>query len=437
MILLVTDLVYPKTSRFIDKVRTLVGPSDQIVVAVAEGFPGVSVELPAKHNAVPVIKGPISCITEQVKAFRCSEIQVVALNQSALLPAMAISNLLGLPIRGGIIEACDKRRTRELLGQFDDLALEWCEVLSGAQNLCTGRYVIKPAFGTSSRDVRLCRSWEEVIHFGTAPDAKRWLPQEIIDALPYTLGRSDAQVAEAYVDGTEFSIDGWIRDDQFVAIVQHKLFMRSGAFFGDGVTISPPVPPQLLSSVYGEFRNGKETITYQGLRNGEAEITAFGRKVLHAINFTRGVFHIEGREQRGEANLHVIEVNPRAPGGSLWKSALIRTGYDLELVDAAIQLGKPVIPRADRRAKYVLHYPFYAREAGILSDWGDLDANEFPGLPNLTVDCVAKLGQCFAEDDFHEEAYLAFAVTHDETLEGLLSQSHRILQLAPPTIRAD
>ena len=318
--------------------------------------------------------------------------------------------------------------------------MQWYEVSPGATNSVSSpfggqKYIVKPAFGTSSKDVRICQSWEEAIRHGTALNNKGWLPQQIIQALPYHLDGTDAQIIEPYIEGTEFSIDGWIQGGQVCAIVQHKLFMRCGKVIGDGLTISPPVRPELLLGDYQGVENDKGSIKYQGLKNVEGSIIDFGRKVLCAIGFTEGVFHIEGRERQTDAKLCLIEVNSRAPGGSLWKSTLLRSGYDLELVDAAIQLRKPVPSQAAPRAKYVLHYPFYAQNKGFLRDWGDLDPPRFSGTPNLTVDRVAKLGQYFSEDDLHEEAYLAFAVTYDETLEGLLDQSRKIMRLAPPSIR--
>jgi predicted ATP-grasp superfamily ATP-dependent carboligase len=97
---------------------------------------------------------------------------------------------------------------------------------------------------------------------------------------------------------------------------------------------------------------------WQGLENDEKTICNFGHNVLQKIGFKRGVFHIEGREQHTDRSLHLIEVNPRAPGGSLWRSALLRSGYDLEMIDAAIQLGMNV------------PHPIYASNAGVLQDWG-------------------------------------------------------------------
>ena len=103
MILLVTDLIYVKTSRFLEKIRALVEPSNKILVALVDGFSGGSGALSLRDEATPIIKGSIEQIVERIQGTGCNPIQVVALNQSALLPAIAVSSLLGLPIRSGII----------------------------------------------------------------------------------------------------------------------------------------------------------------------------------------------------------------------------------------------------------------------------------------------------------------------------------------------
>jgi hypothetical protein len=156
--------------------------------------------------------------------------------------------------------------------------------------------------------------------------------------------------------------------------------------------------------------------------------------VLDAIGFTHGAFHIEGRERASDGQLYLVEINPRAPGGSLWRSALARTGDDLELVDAAIQLGLEVPPPIEARMPYVLHYPFYASTPGKLTDWGDLDGPATANIDTLSIDFAASLGQTFLPTDLNEEPYLAFAVACDETRAGLFDKMDRILRLRPPTI---
>jgi hypothetical protein len=83
----------------------------------------------------------------------------------------------------------------------------------------------------------------------------------------------------------------------------------------------------------------------------------------------------------------------------------------------------------------VLHYPFYATNPGVLSDWGDLTSSDSIAIQNFTVDVVAKLGDSFQEKDFSEEPYLAFAVVPDETVEGILAKCKAVIDLVPPTVR--
>jgi hypothetical protein len=199
--------------------------------------------------------------------------------------------------------------------------------------------------------------------------------------------------------------------------------MVQNTFIGDGPSVSPPM---------NCARIPKE---WCGLETPEEKILEFGREVLSGLGFSQGVFHIEARERHSDHKLVLIEVNPRAPGGSLWKSALLRTGYDLELIDVAIQLGKPIPGPIALKHKNVLHYPFYATNPGVLIDWGDL-ANPVSSLPpDLAIDFAVKLGHVFYNEDMFEEPDLGFVVTHDKSVDGLLAKFQNILKLNPPTIK--
>jgi hypothetical protein len=307
--------------------------------------------------------------------------------------------------------------------------MQYCEAIPGEPGsaryrFSADRYVVKPAFGMSSSDVHICESWNDAKVCAESPhNAREWVPEHVTRVLSPHIGRTDKRIIEPYVDGTEFSIDGWIQDESFHAIVQHKLFMVQRTFIGDGLTVSPPIGSSRLPT------------GWRGLEASEEKICEFGHAILDAIGFSRGVFHIEARERYGDGKLCLIEVNPRAPGGSLWKSAMLRTGYDLELVDAAIQLGQQVPPRETPVYRNVMHYPFYAANAGILSGWGDLGHVEPYAIENLILDFVVRIGDRFYEEDMSEEPYIAFAVTHDETVEGLLKKCGAVLGLNPPRIQ--
>jgi ATP-grasp domain len=434
LVVLVTDRIYVKTRRHLEKIRDCAGEQSSISLACVSGFPdGIDIES-VRDLVSEVIDGCVQSLADQIRERISSSegrpVSVLALNQSSILPAIAIRRLLGLPSRQGFIESCDKRQMRRLLSECGtDLAMDYCEATPGETGSATkhfvaDRYVVKPAFGMSSSDVKIRQTWIDAKRYAESlENAREWVPPHVTRALHSQIGRTDTRIIEPYIDGTEFSVDGWINDQVFHAIVQHKLCMVERTFIGDGPTVSPPI------------RSACQPNGWFGLENCEESICKFGRAVLDAIGFSHGVFHIEGRERHVDAKLCLIEVNPRAPGGSLWKSALLRTGYDLELVDAMIQLGRSVPKPEALTRKHVLHYPFYANNPGVLTDWGDLTSPEASVVQGLTVDFAARLGHSFHEADMLEEPYLAFAVAHDDTVEGLIAKCQAILRLKPPLIQ--
>jgi hypothetical protein len=430
-VLLVTDAIYPKTKRHIEKIRTLIG-SDRLFVLLIRDKGDFCLRM---HCGC---LGDLDVSIEEVDSIEslhrflasdptlADEIAVLALNQSALLPGLAVSAVLRRSLRPGILEACDKGIMRSRLQADPDLRLEHYVVLGGdvppeRAPFEPGPYIVKPCLGTSSRDVYRVQSWDEIRHiFASQRGSRKWLPDWIGSLLGLGSPLINARIVEPFVDGTEFSVDGWIDDSGFEAIVQQKLWTVEEPFFGDGLTISPPASSAFLPA------------NYAALETGENKIVSFARSILEAIGLRNGVFHVEGRECRSSGMLRLIEVNPRAPGGSLWRSTLMRLGCDLELMDVALQLRCPRPKFFGAPAKHVLHFPFYALQSGTLQTWGDLDRPL--RLPNLKIDKVATLNQSFELDRVREEAYLAFAVTHDDTLEGLLAQGQEILRLCRPVI---
>jgi len=428
VIVIVTDKIYPKTARLIQKVRELATGGERIALATIGQENRQANVLSEKIDAIFI--GNIGQLVEGILAEAVKDIHVVALNESALLPALALARALGLPSRPGVFEACDKAMTRHLLSARESLAVDFCPGAPGSSLpndsfFAADSYIVKPAFGTSSRDVVKCVQWRAASdHLASLVNSKAWLPSDVAVRLGLKHVQTEMYLVEPFLDGTEFSVDGWIYDGASCAIVQHKLNTVHNRFFGDGPTISPPIHSSDLPP----------NPSYLGLETPESEIIDFGLEALAAIGFRQGVFHIEGREGKGSRRLSIIEINPRAPGGSLWKTFLWRTGHDLELVDAAIQLAKGVPEPVQPIARYVLHLPFYAERPGTLRDLGDLECAAAAGFQNLTIDYAVKIGHVFQDTDFLEETYLAFAATHDDSLQGLLSQCDRLLKLRAPTI---
>jgi hypothetical protein len=119
------------------------------------------------------------------------------------------------------------------------------QIVSGQKRLLSSRL--------SGAAVLKCVSqWDEALTLAErVDDVKTWLPSHVVEALAPYIGRTETRLIEAYVDGTEFSIDGWIDEDSFQAIVQHKLYTIRSSFVGDGPTISPPLKQTDTSRVPG------------------------------------------------------------------------------------------------------------------------------------------------------------------------------------------
>jgi hypothetical protein len=426
LVMLLMDKVYPKTRRYVTKIRSCIESNTPIALACVRGY-SESLQFDTALDCVDdVTVGTVYELADWVrtKEEQGTHVSVVALNQSSVLPNLALHRLLKRLERRGLIESCDKRQTRALLRSHPQLAMDYCAVNPGQPtdaHFSAIQYIVKPAFGMSSHGVKKCGSWEQALSCAQSlEDTREWLPSDVSEVLGFD--KTDSRIIEPYVDGTEFSVDGWISSKGYRAIVQQKLYMVENSFIGDGMTVSPPIDSSRLPE------------GWSSLCAAERDIRKFAREVLAAIGFSRGVFHIEGREQHSDHALKLIEVNPRAPGGALWRSALLRLGQDLETVDARIQLGKPVPKARPPTYKYVLHYPFYADKSGVLKDWGDLASPEALNALGVSIDRAVELKQRFTDADMQEEPYLAFAVAHADTLEALLEKCHGVLKLAKPRI---
>jgi hypothetical protein len=430
-ILLVTDAIYTKTKRHIGKVRALARDDYLCLLLTPHGPTDYDVARLERELGVRVFQVKSSDDLDRTLssiAGIAGEIAVVSLNHDGLLPALAVAHFLGRPPRAGILEACNKLITRARCSDDKNLALAHLSAGAGDQlpkraPFGPGPYIIKPCLGTSSQQVFLLQSWRAVRDFlARHPAPSIHINPWVEAALDWKGFPTKAWIVERYISGTEFSIDGWITGSQCKAVVQHKLQTVKSPFFGDGLTVSPPVPACDLSP-YDDALELKEDV-----------LKVFARQVLKAIGLSKGVFHIEARKSPRQDQVQLIEVNPRAPGGSLWKSAMLRTGCDLELKDAALQIDRPYAGEGIVPAAHVMHYPYYAMRSGKLLSWGMLGNDCLPGLPNLCIDKAANLGDTFDLENECGEAYLAFAVSHDETLQGLLEQAKTLRAFGEPII---
>ena len=242
-VFLVSDQIYVKTQRYVEKLRQFLNDGDSLRVAIVQGFSGEKINKESSRKlGVDIITGDIGVLVDQIRAL-CkpshATLFLVALNQSGVLPTIALLRELGLPFRRGFVEACNKIKTRELLFLYGGgLAVDFCPVLPGKVGpklapFEAESYVVKPAFGMSSHDVKVHNSWTEAVRYAESRKRiKHWIPDHVLVALGLRGYRTDARIIEPFIDGTEFSIDGWIQQGEFHAIDTHvkELVHARGSF---------------------------------------------------------------------------------------------------------------------------------------------------------------------------------------------------------------
>jgi hypothetical protein len=171
-VVLITDRIYKKTARYVQKIRLLINKETPVQIAWIDSSSNVPNIAPIE--GANVIRGNLAAITAWVKhQIDCgkSEVHLLALNQSALLPALAVKRLLGRIEGQATLNACDKRRARKFTSlALPENAVSYCEAMPGHANSATNyflarRYVVKPAFGASSSDVKIFESWSSATNY--------------------------------------------------------------------------------------------------------------------------------------------------------------------------------------------------------------------------------------------------------------------------------
>jgi hypothetical protein len=428
-VILVVDQIYEKTNRFVTKLREHLVKDSKTFIAIVEGWDSSYSDVPLGISGV--FKGDIKNLKSELIRFFPKEIdsgtlRFIALNEFALLPKLAIEKEVLGNFDLGILYACDKIACREIMSLYKcekerylshfNFCTEFVEVNAKSSlhlkkiDSPSGRYVVKPAFGASAEGVKIFNSWLSAVEYAKEPIPENKLfPEDVLETLNVSPERRMAKVIEPFIDGTEFSIDGYLIGGEIYAIVQHKLTIIQSSYIGDGPTVTPPI-----RSFNENFPNFKSFTTE------EKVVCEFARHILRELRYPDSVFHIEGIESNGELNL--IEVNARSPGGMLWLSAMNRSGYDLEKIHCYLQLGlepKKLKLESKESGIHCLHYPLYAANPGKIESWGDFTNTKLKAIfsdVNIRIDTAVPEHFEFKENHFEEEPYLAFftAITHSE-----------------------
>lgn len=232
---------------------------------------------------------------------------IVSFYEPGLETAAMIGEMLKIPCNpiSPVLKTKRKSILRESLKgtEFDTIPFA---LVSGADDACRffsclseRRVILKPSVGTGSRDVRLVRSKEEIYSYWN--DVHN--PKEMV-------------LAEAFVEGTEYSAEGIsISGDHTLLCVTEKLQCGEPFFMEYGHT----QPAQLEQS-------------------NLVRISGWLNKMFDCLGHVDGPTHTEFKIS-SNGSLHLIEAHLRPGGSSIWDMTRHVTGYDVILLTIQSLLG--------------------------------------------------------------------------------------------------
>jgi hypothetical protein len=261
------------------------------------------------------------------------------------------------------------------------------------------RLVVKPITGSASRGVRKIRSNAEMTSYlrqarsGTRFNAKRAVFRGYDLAGQFLL--------EHELTGIELEIDGYVCDGEVtICAIGSKVhqYRPDHGFREIG---------GMICSV-GSSRGAK--------RQRERRIISWTKRLLHALDFSSGVFHIEAMETPlGEIEL--IEVNPRLGGGSVVEMVEKVSGVNLLDVSVPLWLKKPLcMSRSKPCARAIVYAICYPTRAGLIE------------VRDAAWSVQWKKGVPVTRSDLAKESYVGeFHVHLDD--DGEVDMAHTVLAL--------
>jgi biotin carboxylase len=279
---------------------------------------------------------------------------IVSSSEYFIETAAALAQAEGLP--GGdpsVIARCrDKRRQRECL-KSAGVPVPGFQFASSRQELAAAvsrpacPLVVKPAFGTGSIGVRLCRTAQEAYEHGAG------LLERTVNERGAAV--DPAVVVEDYLQGPEYSVE----------LMGHSVI---------GITRKLLSPEPLFVEVGHDFP--AEISDHQKTQLAEA-----AQQALAAIGLDWGPSHVELRVTPEGST--IIEINPRLAGGFI--PELVRRAHDIDLIEHTLRLAAGQNPALTQNVSCYASIRFILAPAeGVLEQVdGVEEARTVPGVCDI------------------------------------------------------
>ncbi|WP_192560548.1 ATP-grasp domain-containing protein [Pseudomonas allokribbensis] len=159
-----------------------------------------------------------------------------------------------------------------------------------------------------------------------------------------TSQRGGSQILiEEYIDGEEFSVDGYVLDGEITPLLLHHKYPRlEGPTFHENAQISRPFDMQA----------------------GEPFLVAL-RRIIAAVGLDQSPFHAEFRitpDQR----VYILELAPRISGGGISSRYLMDICLGLDVYDVDLKLNTPQLRLDLPQRRIGLEYDFSVKKSGVL-----------------------------------------------------------------------
>ncbi len=152
-------------------------------------------------------------------------------------------------------------------------------------------------------------------------------------------------LVEEYIDGEEFSVDGYVLDGVVIPLLLHQKH------------------PRLVGPTFHE--HAQMTRPFD-LARGTGFQAAL-RQVLGALGLDQSPFHAEFR-RTDAGRLYVLEIAPRISGGGISSRYLMDICLGLDVHEVEFQLHQPGLRLKLPRRRIGLEYDFSVRRSGVLKD---------------------------------------------------------------------
>ncbi len=203
--------------------------------------------------------------------------------------------------------------------------------------------VCKPITGSGSRDVQIVAAREKLIRYGRR-HRKVARAQYVIEGYSPV----EQYLAEEHLEGLEIEVDGYVyAGEPRICALGYKSHEYKKSAFREtaGVTYRP--------------------FTLRGRHGSDRRAIAWTTKLLRALEFTAGCFHLEAMETR--SGLELIEINPRPGGGGV--QPIVKKLSGVSLGDECVRLWLGLEPDREpavRKISCISYFVLYPDKKGIL-----------------------------------------------------------------------